>query len=319
MKKFSRIYLLLPVLLVLTIFCIRFSKTNGQTESDAEQSAVSSIISYENVTEANPIQGFSFNIVPEYRALASYEINGNIPFITDDMLTTKSYEIYPELDELGRCRTVVACLSRDTMPAENETRDEIGQVKPSGWQTIKYPELISGLYLYNRCHLIGWQLSNENANINNLVTGTRYMNVVGMLPYENKVADYIKTTGNHVIYRVTPVFLNNELVCRGVLIESRSVENDDCTFCVYCYNVQPGIIIDYLSGSSKEDPGFRETPDSQTDGDKAYILNKKSKKIHTPDCESAKKINIENKQEYIGNIQELLDSSYTPCSVCNPT
>ncbi len=177
--------------------------------------------------------------------------NGNVPYFTEDEITDKSFEEYSELDELGRCGVAVACLSKDTMPEEGEKRGEIGQIRPSGWHTVKYPEVISDRYLYNRCHLIGWQLGAENANKLNLITGTRYLNVTGMLPYENMVADYIRKTGNHVMYRVTPDYEGNNLVASGLLIEAKSVEDDGCVFCVYCYNVQPGVEIDYATGESR--------------------------------------------------------------------
>ena len=165
-------------------------------------------------------------------------------------MTTDSYETYSPLDALGRCGVVMSCIGQDLMPTEE--RGSIGQVKPSGWQTVKY-DFVNGKYLYNRCHLIGFQLTGENANTSNLITGTRYMNVEGMLPFENMVADYIKETNNHVLYRVTPVFQDNELVARGVLIEAKSVEDDGdgILFCVYVYNNQPGVEIDYLTGLSK--------------------------------------------------------------------
>ena len=188
--------------------------------------------------------------IPEFSGTAYVEINGNVPFFTDGDMTTKSYETYAPLDNLGRCGETVACIGRDMMPTED--RGNIGQVKPSGWQTVKY-DFVDGKYLYNRCHLIGFQLTGENANKENLITGTRYMNVEGMLPFENMVADYIKDTDNHVLYRVTPIFQGSELVARGVLMEAKSVEDngEGILFCVYVYNNQPGVEIDYLTGHSK--------------------------------------------------------------------
>ena len=178
------------------------------------------------------------------------QVNGNVPFFdsTDD--TTDCFELYSELDSLGRCGTAYANISKELMPTEE--RGEIGMVKPSGWHTVKYPEIITDLYLYNRCHLIGYQLAGENANEKNLITGTRYMNVEGMLPFENEVADYVRRTGNHVLYRVTPVFEGENLVAEGVLMEAYSVEDDGkgVEFCVFVYNVQPGIEIDYKTGES---------------------------------------------------------------------
>ena len=185
----------------------------------------------------------------EYTGEAYEVLNGNKPEFAQDDLTEESYETYSPLDELGRCGVAQANIGLDLMPTEK--RGSIGQVKPSGWQTVKY-DIVDGKYLYNRCHLIGYQLSGENANRENLITGTRYMNVEGMLPFENMVADYVEETENHVLYRVTPVFEGSELVARGVQIEALSVEDngDGICFNVFVFNVQPGIVIDYATGDS---------------------------------------------------------------------
>ena len=189
--------------------------------------------------------------IPAFSDTPYIVINDNEPEFSDEMMVTKAYESYAELDSLGRCGAAVACIGTELMPTEE--RGSIGQVKPSGWQTVKY-DFVDGKYLYNRCHLIGFQLTGENANVRNLITGTRYMNTEGMLPFENMVADYIKETGNHVLYRVTPIFKDNELVARGVQMEARSMEDDGEGICfhVYVYNVQPGITIDYATGKSWE-------------------------------------------------------------------
>lgn len=189
--------------------------------------------------------------VPAYSGTPYVEIHDNKPFFTEEDMTTNSFENYAPLDLLGRCGTAFANIGKDIMPTEE--RGPIGMVKPSGWHTVKYPDVIEDLYLYNRCHLIGYQLSGENANEKNLITGTRYMNVEGMLPFENKVADYVEDTGNHVLYRVTPRFTGNNLVADGVLMEAYSVEDsgEGLQFCVFVYNVQPGIEIDYATGKSK--------------------------------------------------------------------
>ncbi len=191
--------------------------------------------------------------IPEYGGSPYVEINGNTPSFTDkEKNVTESFETYAELDDLGRCGVTFACIGEDIMPTGE--RGEIGQVKPTGWHTVKY-DFVDGKYLYNRCHLIGWQLTGENANRSNLITGTRYMNVDGMLPFENMVDDYIEETGNHVLYRVTPLFVEDELVARGVTIEAYSIEDegDGICFYVYCYNVQPGVKIDYATGKSSLD------------------------------------------------------------------
>lgn len=204
-------------------------------------------------TEA--VEQFDISDVPAYSDEAYTAINDNVPFFTEEELqkAEKSYESYSELDSLGRCGVCIASIGKDIMPTEE--RGNIGQVKPTGWQTVKYNGIVDGNYLYNRCHLIGYQLAGENSNEKNLITGTRYMNMDGMLPFENMVADYVESTGNHVLYRVTPVFEGNNLVASGVLIEAESVEDHGAglLFNVYVYNVQPGVSIDYASGKSELD------------------------------------------------------------------
>ena len=191
--------------------------------------------------------------VPVYSGQAYVEINGNRPFFEDADLQTKSFETYSELDSLGRCGVAYANVSRELMPTEE--RGEIGNVKPSGWVQKKYEGVIDSdpPYLYNRCHLIAYCLTAENDNAKNLITGTRYMNVEGMLPFEKMVAKYLDQNDNHVLYRVTPIFEGRNLVASGVLMEAYSVEDhgEGICFCVYCYNVQPGIEIDYKTGDSK--------------------------------------------------------------------
>ena len=191
-----------------------------------------------------------FDNLPEFDGSTPYVvINENQPGFSEDDLTTKSYEVYGEIDYLGRCTTAIACVGKDIMPTEE--RGSIGQVKPTGWHTVKY-DIVDGRYLYNRCHLIGYQLTGENVNKKNLITGTRYMNVDGMLPFENMVADYVRETDNHVLYRVTPVFLDDNLLASGVQIEAYSVEDNGEGICfnVYVYNAQPGIEIVYATGES---------------------------------------------------------------------
>ena len=189
--------------------------------------------------------------IPVYSGKASVQINGNKPFWTESEYTTEEFEEYSELDSIGRCGVAYANISDATMPTEERT--EIGMIKPTGWHTVKYQDVIDDRYLYNRCHLIGYQLAGENANEKNLITGTRYLNVEGMLPYENQVSSYVRKTGNHVMYRVTPLFEGNNLLASGVLMEAYSVEDFGAgiCFCVYVYNVQPGIEIDYATGESK--------------------------------------------------------------------
>lgn len=187
--------------------------------------------------------------LPEYSDSPYVIVNNNEPFFTENDMTVDSFEYYGELDELGRCTVAYASIGKDLMPTEK--RGSIGSVKPTGWHTVKY-DIVDGKYLYNRCHLIGYQLTAENANKNNLITGTRYLNVDGMLLFENMVADYIKETNNHVLYRVTPIFTGDNLLADGVLMEAKSVEDngEGITYNVFCYNVQPGVKIDYATGDS---------------------------------------------------------------------
>lgn len=201
---------------------------------------------------------FSFSAIAEYTDKPYVAVNGNVPYFSAAELTTQSFETYSDLDSLGRCGVTYACIGKDLMPTEE--RGSIGMVKPTGWHTVRYDDLVDGKYLYNRCHLIGYQLTGENANTKNLITGTRYLNIEGMLPFENMVADYIQETNNHVLYRVTPIFEGNNLLPNGVLMEGYSVEDKGAgvSYCVFAYNVQPGIEIDYATGESKLADGAQQ-------------------------------------------------------------
>lgn len=196
----------------------------------------------------------TLNNLPAYSEKAYVELNDNVPSFSKKDMTSKAFEKYSELDDLGRCGVAYANVCRETMPTEE--RGNIGMIKPSGWHTVKYDN-VDGKYLYNRCHLIGYQLTAENANEKNLITGTRYLNIEGMLAFENMVADYIDETENHVLYRVTPIFKDDNLLASGVQMEAYSVEDKGkgVSFNVYCYNVQPGITIDYTNGDSKLSDG----------------------------------------------------------------
>ncbi len=191
--------------------------------------------------------------LPEYSGDIYIELNSNEPKIEAEDAYDGGFERYSDLDALGRCGQAYAIVGEETMPTEE--RGSIGQVKPSGWHTVRYDDLVDGKYLYNRCHLIGFQLTGENANEKNLITGTRYMNVDGMLPFENEVADYVEKTGNHVLYRVSPIYEDDDLVARGVQMEALSVEDEGrgISFNVFVYNVQPGIEIDYSTGESSRE------------------------------------------------------------------
>ena len=251
--------------------------------------------------------------IPAYTGSPYCVVDYNVPLFGKNELKASSFEYYSELDRLGRCQGVIACVGRDTMPTE--PRGEIGMIKPTGWQISKY-DSVDGKYLYNRCHLIGFQLTGENANEKNLITGTRYMNVQGMLPFENQIADYVKSTGNHVLYRVTPIFLGNNLLAHGVHLEARSIEDDGegLRFNVFCYNVQPRIAIDYTDG----DNDYAGIDDYELNGGVKYILNTASKKFHIPSCESVEDIKESNREATKESRSALVSKGYLPCGGCNP-
>lgn len=224
---------------------------DSTSQTDAIQMSSEEAASLAEAHINTALEAFANEAIPEYSGNPYVELNGNVPYFTDEELSTTAFELYSELDSLGRCGACYANICKEIMPTEE--RGSIGMVKPTGWHTVKY-DCITDRYLYNRCHLIGYQLAGENANEKNLITGTRYLNVDGMLPFENEVADYVDETDNHVIYRVTPVFSDDNLVASGVIIEAKSVEDKGAglQFNVYCYNVQPGISIDYIDGQSWE-------------------------------------------------------------------
>lgn len=303
-------YLIGSILLSLSFILGACSQSAG-----SQQTEVNTELSGEKDTGSPEQSSFDLSQVPAYSGEPYVVVNNNIPFFKDSDLTTEAFEKYSDLDSLGRCGAAYANVCQEIMPTEK--RGAIGMVKPTGWQTVKY-DWVDGKYLYNRCHLIGYQLSGENANEKNLITGTRYLNVDGMLPFENLVADYVHETDHHVLYRVTPVFENSNLVASGVLMEAQSVEDDDVLFCVYCYNVQPKVTIDYATGEShaSEDTNIQET--SQSTGEQAYIVNENTKKFHLPSCSSVKDMNSGNKREFTGDRQELLDEGYSTCKTCHP-
>ena len=252
--------------------------------------------------------------MPAYAGEPYVVINDNQPFFGEEEYTTEAFETYSALDGLGRCGTAYACVGEELMPAGE--RESISSVKPSGWINVEY----GGQYLYNRCHLIGFQLTGENANECNLITGTRYMNVEGMLPFENLVADYVKETSNHVLYRVTPLYEGDNLVASGVLMEAGSVEDEREGICfnVYVYNVQPGIGIDYATGASWAEGEQGEIQSSPTPAGTAYVLNTNTKKFHLPTCASVEDMKPENRTDYTGSREALLDEGYSPCGQCKP-
>lgn len=269
---------------------------------------------------------FTLDSVPEFDGKRAYVvINENKPFFTDAEIVSESYEKYAALDYLGRCGVAIACVGRDIMPTED--RGSIGQVKPSGWHTVKY-DIVDGKYLYNRCHLIGYQLTGENANKGNLITGTRYLNIEGMLDFENMIADYVKDTGNHVMYRVSPIFKDTNLLASGVLMEAYSVEDNGAgiEFCVYAYNAQPGITIDYKTGNSalsgeeiKPDDNEGGSVPDDVEGEKTlYVLNTSSKKFHKSNCGSVATIAEANREERETTREALIEDGYSPCGSCKP-
>lgn len=282
-------------------------------------------IDYEDVAQAD-----SAEEVPEYEGEIYAILDDNQPDFTQEELSeAESFESYSDLDALGRCGTATACIGQDIMPTEE--RGSIGHVKPTGWHTVKY-DVVDGMYLYNRCHLIAYELAAENDNEENLITGTRYMNVEGMLPLENMVTDFVKETDYHVLYRVTPVYEGNNLVASGVEMEARSLEDNGEGICfhVYVYNIQPGIAIDYATGDSWEsDENIFDTEGSETTEAPAsdqqtgaeqetYILNTNTMKFHKPDCSSVDDMEEHNRQEYTGSREDLVADGYEPCGRCKP-
>ncbi len=318
---------------------------SGQPQENASETQESQqVVSATDVPTGEGTSAFSLRGIPAYSGTPYTEVNGNQPYFTEEELTTQSFETYSELDSLGRCGMAYANVGQDLMPTE--PRGEIGAVKPSGWHLVKYDN-VDGKYLYNRCHLIAYMLAAENANPQNLITGTRYLNVQGMLPFETKVCDYVKNTGNHVLYRVTPIFDGDNLLADGVLMEAYSVEDagEGICFCVFAYNVQPGIGIDYATGDNwAESSGTYqstaasvavETPAPQPETDTTvqtspelsapqesqgitYVLNTNTKKFHYPTCSSVDDMKEKNKQIYTGSRDEVINMGYVPCKRCNP-
>lgn len=266
-------------------------------------------------------QSFSIEDIPAYSEDGYVVINDNIPDFTEADFTTEAFESYSDLDYLGRCGVAYANLGQELMPTED--RGNIGHVYPSGWHSVQYDN-VEGGSLYNRSHLIGFQLAGENDNECNLITGTRYMNASVMLPFENMLADYIHETNNHVLYRVTPVYEGDNLVASGVQMEAMSVEDNGEGICfnVYIYNVQPGIEIDYATGESRlaqQNSGTEVSSGSDSDQKSVtYVLNTNSKKFHNPDCNSISEMSESNKQYYSGSRSDLIKQGYEPCGNCKP-
>lgn len=299
----------------------------------AEETSTSKVTEKSAKSQKSKTSAVKLSDIPSYNGNAYVAINNNEPQFKKSEIKSKSFEKYSNLDGKGRCGVAVASVGKDIMPTEK--RGAIGSVKPTGWHTVKY-DCVDGKYLYNRCHLIGYQLTGENANEKNLITGTRYLNVEGMLPFEDMVADYVKETGNHVMYRVTPIYKGNNLLASGVQLEGYSVEDKGAgiSFNIYCYNVQPGVKINYATGDSSLSSNKKaesEIKGNKTDNSNSnseannsknkksvFILNTNTKKFHKSSCSSIKQMSAANTAKYNGNRQDLIDEGYEPCKRCNP-
>ena len=290
---------------------------NGDSGNTTEDKVV-----YNDIT----VGAFGGFTVPAYSGTGYYVLNNNVPFFTESEIVTTSYETYGNLDSLGRVTTAIACLGKELLPTGE--RGDIASVRPTGWVQASY-SVIPGGYLYNRCHLVGWQLTAEDANRQNLMTGTKFLNQT-MLGFENQIADHLKEMiaeyGNgHIMYRITPVFTGNNLVADGVIMEAYSVEDEgEKSLCVFVYNVQNNVHINYATGESRM-VGASDNDDTaggDEGGDEGakcnYVLNTSSKKIHEPDCTHVSRISDKNREEYNGYIEDLLKDGYTKCGTCNP-
>lgn len=331
---------LLSLLLVLLLSCSLLAGCAGETAANAPQTAsgteqdagahgsqpdAAAEPTDDSAAAPAPASTDAFDLaqVPDYSGSPYAIVADDVPALREADAANVA-ESYAPLDSLGRCGVAIAVVSPATMPTEE--RGSIGMVKPSGWHTVRYDDLVDGKYLYNRCHLLGYQLTGENANVQNLITGTRYLNTEGMLPFENEIADYVERTGGSILMRVTPVFVGDELVARGVHMEALSLGDAGAgvRFNVFCYNVQPGIGIDYATGDSWRAEQVADTADASnetgaSDADvRDYVLNTSSKKFHLPSCSSVGQIAQHNKQEFTGTRDELIAQGYEPCERCNP-
>ena len=329
-------------------------KTADELPEDAankEKAAEDAQVETEEKTQQNKQEEkerFSLDMVPEYSGNAYVDINDDVPFFSEEELTKEPFQKYWPLDKLGRCTGAIACIGPESLPSE--ARVSTSTIEPTGWQSVQY-ENVDGGYLYNRCHLIGYQLTGQSDNEKNLITGTRYMNMEGMLSFENSVQMYVEGTGNHVLYRVRPYYNGDDLLAAGVLMEAKSVEDPQIQFCAFCYNVQPGIEIDYATGFSKaneaaedegvhsivsdpeteesesitrsaEDESITEEDEEETSEEEpeeiTYVMNTNTMKFHTPFCSSVKDIKDKNKKETTMSREEIISQGYQPCKRCNP-
>jgi DNA-entry nuclease len=271
----------------------------GLPEAQQEAAEASAFITQDNI--------------PVYEGRTYVPVNGGVPGFTEDDLTTEPFEIYGELDSLGRCTAAYANICEDLMPTQE--RGSIRDVKPSGWHSVRYDDVIPNGYLFSRSHLIAFQLAGENANPKNLITGTYYMNAVAMLPFEEVVGDYVRETGNHVLYRVTPVFEGDDLLARGIQMEAMSVEDKgrDICFNIFVFNIQPGISLDYATGES-----FAGGATAARQPQVTYYLNHSSRVFHMPSCEGAAKMKQANRLEFTGGRADAVFLGYDPCPYCHP-
>lgn len=320
MKIFRNISIILSLLLLLlSAGC--FGKKDqpetydfsGQTEStgtDESQTSQGTDTGSRYETDIRKPSGLSFSDVPAYSGETYCVLNGNIPYF-DTAMNTGTFEYYGSLDDEGRCTVASASLSKELMPTEK--RGDISHVHPTGWVQAVY-ECVEYGSLWNRSHLIAFSLAGENDNERNLITGTRYMNAVGMQEFELPVGDYIRKTGNHVLYRVTPVFDGTDLVARGVHMEAWSVEDNGKGICynVFCYNVQPDIIIDYATGDSDYDPDIKQSDI------KHYVLNTSTRKFHDPSCPNISDIKDSKRSDFTGTRDAIVKQGYIPCNGCRP-
>ena len=318
MKPQSLLSLLLALLLSVSLLPGCSSLADDGAEAQQAAAEQTQQVESQSAEAHAPAAATDLASVPAYSGSPYVELYGNELEFTDEEKARGSFEEYSPLDSLGRCGAAFALIGTETMPTEE--RGSIGSVRPSGWRTVRYNGVVDGNYLYNRCHLIGYQLAGENANPKNLITGTRYLNVEGMLPFEDEVASYVDRTGNHVLYRVTPVFDGSNLVANGVQMEAWSVEDGGkgVSFDVYCYNVQPGVSIDYATGDSALAEEQATEAASEETAEASYVLNTGTKRFHLPSCSSVSKMKESNKQSITGTRQELIGKGYSPCSKCNP-
>lgn len=347
-SKYKFIGIGLSVLFVFVLLLVLFKpKSDINTDPGTEEPVSEPVLLVQNNDSTESFietSSSDFDLIPIpaplYTGEPFVQLNEDVPLFTEEEKQSIKGIVYSELDKLGRCGPAYGLIGPDTLP--DVQRGPIGDVKPSGWQTVRYDNLIEDRYLYNRCHLIAYQLAGANAEERNLITGTRYLNVTGMLPIENQVWEYVKGTGNHVLYRVTPIFEEDNLVASGVVIEAYSVEDKGkgIQLCRYLFNVQPGIVIDYTNGDSYEDAVFsldpiesedeiiefnsdtkavtRQMPVTENTDEITYVLNINTMRFHKPSCQSVTDMKEKNRRYSYETREELIEEGYIPCGSCKP-